>query len=120
MLVAVGVASIIATGGLVLGGGSTSMMWLIVAITGGLFNAVYTLGLALLGEAFDSKALVVAGTVYVTSYSVGAVFGPSAVGAGIDTLGLWMFPGILAGLSAVVVLLAITGGAEWKRRSTAT
>ena len=53
----------------------TDALWGIVFATGGVFNAVYTLGLALLGQRFESKAYVSAGAAFITAYSIGAVAG---------------------------------------------
>jgi MFS family permease len=60
--------------------GRTSVLWGIVFATGGVFNAVYTLGLALLGQRFESEALVSAGAAFITAYSIGAVIGPAGRG----------------------------------------
>jgi hypothetical protein len=79
--------------------GRTFGIWGIVFATGGIFNAIYTLGLALLGQRFQAKALVSAGAAFMTTYSIGAVGGPPLVGALMDAFGARSLPLVLGDAS---------------------
>jgi MFS family permease len=96
--------------------GQTGAVWGIVFATGGVFNAVYTLGLALLGQRFESKAYVSAGAAFITAYSIGAVIGPPVVGALMDDIGPHPLPIVLGGAAAIVTLSALAGRSEWTPR----
>jgi len=96
--------------------GRTSVLWGIVFATGGVFNAVYTLGLALLGQRFESEALVSAGAAFITAYSIGAVIGPPVVGALMDDIGPHSLPLVLGAAAAIVTLSALAGKSEWTPR----
>jgi MFS family permease len=87
--------------------GRTFAVWGIVFATGGIFNAVYTLGLALLGQRFQAKALVSASAAFMTTYSIGAVGGPPLVGALMDAFGARSLPLVLGGVAAIVAFCAL-------------
>ncbi len=99
--------------------GRTYALWGIVFVTGGAFNAVYTLGLAVLGQRFESQSLASAGAAFVTAYSVGAVAGAPLVGALMDRFGPRALPVVLGVAAGVVVLSAIAGRSEWRPRQSA-
>jgi MFS family permease len=99
--------------------GRTFAVWGIVLATGGVFNAVYTLGLALLGQRFESNALVSAGATFMTTYSIGAVAGPPIVGALMDAFGTRSLPLVLGSVSAIVACSALAARLEWKHRPVA-
>jgi MFS family permease len=99
--------------------GRTFAVWGIVFATGGIFNAVYTLGLALLAQRFEPKALVSAGAAFLTTYSIGAVGGPPVVGALMDAFGARSLPLVLGGVSAIVACSALAARLEWKHRPVA-
>jgi MFS family permease len=94
--------------------GRTFAVWGIVFATGGIFNAVYTLGLALLGQRFQAKTLVSAGAAFMTTYSIGAVGGPPLVGALMDAFGARSLPLVLGGVAAIVAFCALAARLEWK------
>jgi MFS family permease len=98
------------------GWAQTYALWFIVFVTGGLFCAVYTLGLAVLGQRFESRSLASACASYMTAYSVGAVVGPPLVGALMDRFGPAALPLSLAGAGAVLALCGITARLEWSPR----
>ena len=93
--------------------GTTWGLWFIVFSAGGIFNAVYTLGLAAIGQRFDVGSLVSAGAAYMTAYSVGATFGSPIIGALMDHYGAVAMPVTLGAASALVLLAAAVGRAEW-------
>jgi MFS family permease len=95
--------------------GRTAALWAIVFATGGAFNAIYTLGLAMLGQRFESKAYVSAGAAFITAYSIGAVIGPPAVGALMDDIGPHSLPIVVGTAAAIVTLTALAGRSEWAR-----
>ena len=96
--------------------GRTIAIWGIVFMSGGVFNAVYTLGLAVLGQRFETKSLASAGAAFMTAYSVGAVAGPPLVGALMDRFGPGALPVVLGAAAVVVALSAIAGRSEWSPR----
>jgi MFS family permease len=118
MLAGVGLVAIALMGAMFLSGPSPAV-WGIAFLTGGVFNAVYTIGLALLGQRFDSKTLVSAGTAYMTAYSLGAVVGPPLVGALMDWAGPRALPLILGAVAGIVVLVASVARSEWTSRHAA-
>jgi MFS family permease len=93
--------------------GRTFAIWGIVFVTGGVFNVVYTLGLATLGQRFESKALVSAGAAFMTAYSIGAVVGPPLVGALMDQFGPRALPLTLGVAAALVAIFATAARSEW-------
>jgi MFS family permease len=99
--------------------GQAFAVWGIVFATGGIFNAIYTLGLALLGQRFEPKALVSAGAAFMTTYSIGAVTGPPVVGALMDAFGARSLPLVLGSVSAMVSCSALAARLEWKHRPVA-
>lgn len=70
-------------------------------VYGGVFSALYALGIVLLGERFKGTDLIFAGTVFNVMWSVGAVVGPPAGGLGMQ---LWAPHGILAVLATMWIL----------------
>lgn len=98
--------------------GRTPAIWAIVFVTGGAFNAVYTLGLAAVGQRFESKALVSAGAAVMTAYSVGAVTGPPLTGALMDEFGPRALPIVLGVAAVAVALLAVAARSEWAPANT--
>lgn len=97
----------------------TYALWFIVFVAGGLFCAVYTLGLAVLGQRFDSRSLASACASFMTAYSVGAVAGPPLVGALMDRFGPAALPLSLAVAGALLALCGITARLEWSPRRAA-
>ena len=93
--------------------GATPALWVIVFLAGGVFNTVYTLGLAAVGQRFDASTLVSAGAAFMTAYSVGTVTGQPIIGALMDHYGPASMPVALAAASALVMLAAAAGRHEW-------
>jgi predicted MFS family arabinose efflux permease len=118
MLMWIGVLSVVLMVAMYLWG-QTFAVWGIVFATGGIFNAIYTLGLALLGQRFEPKALVSAGAAFMTTYSIGAVAGPPVVGALMDAFGARSLPLVLGSVSAMVSCSALAARLEWKHRPVA-
>jgi predicted MFS family arabinose efflux permease len=89
-------------------------VWVIVFLTGGVFNAVYILGLVLLEERFESKALVSASASFMTAYSIGAIAGPPVAGIVMDCFGPQSLPVVLGIVSTIVVAAAMSARLEWR------
>lgn len=85
-----------------------STIFLMMGVTAGL----YTIGLALLGARFDGAALATANAAFVMLYSLGLIFGPVTVGAGMGAMGPEGFAVMLAaflGLYVAVVAVQVFG-----------
>lgn len=93
--------------------GHTAALWVVVFIMGGMFCSVYTLGLAIIGQCFESKDLSSAAASFLTAYSVGAVAGPPLVGALMDCIGETELPLILAVPAVTIALCAGAARTEW-------
>jgi MFS family permease len=94
-------------------------LWPIVFVAGGLFCAVYTLGLALLGQRFESRSLASACASFMSAYSVGAAVGPPLVGGLMDRFGPAALPLSLAGAGAALSICGMTARLEWSSRRLA-
>jgi MFS family permease len=77
-------------------------------VWGGITGALYTVGLAHLGERFGAGDLAQANAAFVLLYNVGLVIGPPLVGAGMDFVPPHGFAWALTGLFAAYIL--IVGG----------
>lgn len=72
---------------------------------GGSAGAIYTVGLAHLGTRFTGADLAAANAAFILLYSVGLMFGPPAIGIGMDLAGPLGLPGTLALLFAGYAVL---------------
>ena len=81
-------------------------------VYGGVFSALYALGIVLLGERFKGVDLIFAGTVFNVMWSLGAVVGPPLGGAGIA---LWEPHGLIVVMGAMWVLYLPIPVAAWLR-----
>ncbi len=89
-------------------------------LTGGVATATYTLGLAILGQRFDSRTLVSANAAFIVCYGIGAILGPPSVGALMDRLGAGALPATLGCASALIFVCASAARLEWRRREPAS
>ena len=70
-------------------------------VYGGVFSALYALGIVLLGERFRGVDLIFAGTAFNVMWSLGAVLGPPLGGLGMR---LWEPDGVIAVFAAMWIL----------------
>ena len=89
------------------------LLWPLVFIWGGTLYAFYSQGVALLGEGFAEAELPSANTVFVMTYCLGGVIGPSAGGIVMDR---WPGFGLQALLSGAALLLLAGLAAAARRR----
>lgn len=67
-------------------------IWPLLIALGGAVGALYSLGLALLGERFPRHELAPANALFVVMVQLGVLVGPSAVGVGMQAAGAAAFP----------------------------
>ena len=91
----------------------TTSLWAVGALLflwGGCAWALYTVGLAMLGERFQAGTLAASNAAFVVAYEVANIVGPPAAGFAMDTWqnhGLMTFMGSVA---AIYTLIAIGRG----------
>jgi MFS family permease len=94
--------------------GSPRLLWPLLFVWGGTLYAFYSQGVALLGEVFRAPhELAGANTVFVMTYCVGGVLGPSIGGYALDA---WPQRGLPTLLSAAAASLLIGLAVERDRR----
>jgi len=94
--------------------GSLLFLW------GGSAWALYTIGLAMLGERFQAGTLAAANAAFVVAYEIANILGPPAAGFALETWenhGLMTFMGSIA---AIFTILATARGLLRQRKSTST
>ncbi len=84
--------------------GWTPGLWLLMLLWGGLIGSFYALTLALLGQRFAARDLVVANAAFIVAYDLGSAAGPVLGGAALDLWGPHGLP-LAVGLSLVAFLL---------------
>jgi MFS family permease len=95
--------------------GSPRLLWPLLFVWGGTLYAFYSQGVALLGEVFRAPhELAGANTVFVMTYCVGGVLGPSIGGYALDA---WPQRGLPTLLSAAAASLLIGLAVERDRRA---
>ena len=85
-------------------------------VWGGAVAALYTIGLAHLGTRLSGRDLASANAAFVFCYGVGMVFGPQAIGIGMDVFGDNGFGWALAAFFAIYIALALGRLAGNRRR----
>jgi MFS family permease len=93
--------------------GTPAVLGVLLFVWGGTLYAFYSLGVALLGEAYPASELAAANTVFVMVYCIGGVIGPSLGGFAMDA---WPRGGLVTILSAAPALLLAGLAVEWIRR----
>ncbi|SME89702.1 Predicted arabinose efflux permease, MFS family [Tistlia consotensis] len=102
-----------------LAGGDPLAAGAVCFLLGGAVLALYNLGLALLGERFDTADLGVANAAFIMVYSAGSLVGPAVGGLATELSVTWGLPGTLAAICLIVVTMALwreRGGAPARRR----
>ena len=84
--------------------GWTPGLWLLMFLWGGLIGGFYALTLALLGQRFSARDLVVANAAFILAYDLGGAAGPVLGGAALDIMGPHGLP-LAVGLSLAAYLL---------------
>lgn len=83
--------------------GNNVLLWPALFLWGGVTVSLYTLGLAMLGERFESSLLPAANAMMVICYCLGSIVGPPAMGAAMEGWGMHVLP---YGLAAICGLFA--------------
>ncbi len=94
----------------------TILIWPLLFAWGGVVMGIYTIGLCMLAERFDTATLPGANAAFVMLYSLGSMSGP-ALGGGAMTL--WDPHGMLVfgALASLLFLLIVLGRAWFRNRS---
>jgi MFS family permease len=87
------------------------IVWPLLFFLGGAFSGIYTCALTGLGERFRGGMLVAGSATFALIYAVGAILGPTSIGALMELAGPEAIPA-----SFVVVLLTIAGLLSWTAR----
>lgn len=77
----------------------------LVLLYGGIAGAIYTIGLALLGERLEGGAITAANAAFIFAYGLGSLIGPPLSGAAMDT---WDPYGLMIALSLMSGLYLLT------------
>jgi MFS family permease len=80
-------------------------LWPLLLLMGGTMGGLYTLSLALLGQAFRGPELGLANTAFFVAFEIGCMAGPALAGAGMQALGGTSLPWLVA-LPLLALLLA--------------
>ncbi len=80
--------------------GSPPWNWIYIFVFGGVFGALYSLGMMLLGERFQGADLATATTLFTVMWGIGGVIGPPVGGAGMD---LWDPHGLPAAVALILL-----------------
>lgn len=80
------------------------VVWPLLVLLGGAAGSMYSLGLALLGDAFPPAELAPANTLYVIMLQLGVLIGPALSGAVMQGIGVGAFPPMLAIVTLVLPL----------------
>lgn len=81
------------------------LLWPVLFLWGGTVAGLYTVALAELGARFEGGSLAAANALFVMTYCVGSLLGPSAAGAAMDGLGPDGFVWVVAAVLAVFLAL---------------
>ncbi|NQV44996.1 MAG: MFS transporter, partial [Rhodospirillales bacterium] len=97
--------------------GSLWTIGILLFFWGGCAWALYTVGLAMLGERFQGGTLAASNATFVVAYEIANIIGPPAAGFALDTWenhGFMVFMGTAA---AIYTFLAIARGLIRRRQS---
>lgn len=83
------------------------VMWLGLGLWVGLFSGVYIVAMTLMGERFRGADLVTASASFGLLWGLGSLTGPFLAGSAMDIWDPGGFPGTLAVVTALVLLLAL-------------
>jgi MFS family permease len=90
-------------------------VWPLLVVMGGVGYGVYTMALVELGTRFQGRALVAGNAAYAMMWGVGGIAGPPATGLAMQAAGAGGLPAMIAGLTLVLVAIALWR--EWRRRA---
>jgi len=107
MLIGCGLTCVLAAALLPLLAHTQWPLWAALFVWGGLVAGLYTVALVELGARYRGATLVSANAAVVSAYGVGALIGPLAVGAAMDTVEPHGLSLALAGLAAVYLAVAL-------------
>lgn len=107
--VLIGVAIVTALAHLLLGPAIASgwVVWPLLVLVGGAAGSMYSLGLAILGDAFPPAELAPANTLYVIMLQLGVLIGPALSGAVMQGIGVEAFPPTLALVTCLLPLAVV-------------
>jgi predicted MFS family arabinose efflux permease len=80
-------------------------LWPLLLLVGAAMGGLYTLSLALLGEAFHAGDLALANTAFIVTFELGVTLGPALAGVGMQALGGTTLPWLVA-LPLLTLLVA--------------
>jgi MFS family permease len=95
-------------------------LWIVLVLCGAGVMGMWTISLATLGDCFRGTDLAAATTMYGICYAIGASFGPSIAGTGMDLWdphGLMVVLGVVSG-AFVLFALGYSIRHGWRERST--
>ena len=95
--------------------GAHAVFWFVVFVCGGVVNASYTLGLAILSESCPQHQRLAANSAFLSSYALGTVAVPPAVGSLMFSYGLLMLPATMSCVSAAIIACLFIGRRRWDR-----
>lgn len=87
-------------------------LWLVMPVLfiwGGVTAGLYTIGLSLIGATYSGASLASANAAFVLMYSVGMLFGPITIGAGLDIWNPHGAPAVMAAFFLALVFIVFYG-----------
>ncbi|MDX1710104.1 MAG: MFS transporter [Rhodovibrionaceae bacterium] len=91
--------------------GAGALLWVLLAVLGGLLLGFYVLGLSALGARFQGQRLTMANAAFVVAYTVGEASGPVVVGFAMD---LWRPHGFVAGIVGALLAFALLAALRFR------
>ncbi|MEQ1950536.1 MFS transporter [Mesorhizobium sp. CN2-181] len=85
----------------------TPFIWPLLVVMGGVGYGVYTMALVELGNRFKGSALVAGNAAFALLWGLGGIVGPPSAGALMQGIGPFGLPIVIAGLTGLLVALAI-------------
>lgn len=85
----------------------TPFIWPLLIVMGGVGYGVYTMALVELGNRFKGSTLVAGNAAFALLWGVGGIVGPPSAGALMQAIGPFGLPIVIAGLTGMLVALAL-------------
>jgi len=96
------------------------LIWPVMLILGTAYFAIYTVGLAVMGDSFEGPDLIAGSAAFSVMWGIGGIVGPSLTGAAVDSFGIGAFPISIAVPYAILLAgLALTGGVLIRKQARA-